>query len=140
MEPSERNKRIIAIATGIFWLSIVGWVLLESRPAGPFEFHWIRSGTTGERLPLIANIFLYGIAWAFFSMILSAWVFLFALCVFFFLHRKDKKLHQRHYYPPYEEEMHYGGKLAFALVYITTGALLLLHITNLVDIKIPWFN
>ena len=140
MEPSGRNKRIIAIATGIFWLSIVGWVLLESRPAGPFEFHWIRSGTTAERLPLIANIFLYGIAWAFFSMIPSAWVFLFALCVFFFLHRKDKKLHQRHYYPPYEEEMHYGGKLTFALVYITTGALLLLHITNLVEIKIPWFD
>lgn len=140
MEPSERNKRIIAIATGIFWISIVGWVLLESCPAGPFEFHWIRSGTTGERLPLIANIFLYGIAWAFFSMIPSAWVFLFALFVFFFLHRKDKKLYQRHYYPPYEEEMHYGGKLAFALVYITTGALLLLHITNLVEIKIPWFD
>lgn len=140
MEPSERNKRIIAIATGIFWLSIVGWVLLESRPAGPLEFHWIRSGTTGERLPLIANILLYGIALAFFSMIPSAWVFLFALCVFFFLHRKDKKLHQRHYYPPYEEEMHYGGKLTFALVYITTGALLLLHITNLVEIKIPWFD
>lgn len=140
MEPSERNKRIIAIATGMFWFFIVGWVLLESRPAGPFEFHWIRSGTTGERLPLIANIFLYGIAWAFFSMILSAWVFLFALCVFFFLHRKDKKLHQRHYYPPYEEEMHYGGKLSFALVYATTLLLLLLHITNMVEIKFPWFD
>ena len=65
MEPSERNKRIIAIATGMFWFSIVGWVLLESRPAGPFGFHWLRSGTTGEQLPLIANIVLYGIAWRF---------------------------------------------------------------------------
>ena len=127
MKPSERNKRIIAIATGMFWFSIVGWVLLESRPAGPFKFHWLRSGTTGEQLPL-------------FSMIPSAWVFLFALGVYSFLHRKDEKFHQRHYYPPYEEEMHYGGKLSFALVYATTGLLLLLHITNMVEIKFPWFD
>lgn len=140
MEPSERNKRIIAIATSVFWLSIVGWVLLESRPAGPFEFHWLRNGTTGERLPLIANIVLYGIAWAFFSMIPSAWVFLFALGVYSFLHRKDKRCLNRYYHPPYEEEMFYAGSLSFALVYITTGVLLLLHITNMVEIKFPRFD
>lgn len=140
MEPSERNKRIIAIATGVFWFSIVGWVLLKSRPVGPFEFHWLRSGTTGERLPLIANIVLYGIAWAFFSMIPSAWVFLFALGVYSFLHRKDKRGLNRYYHPPYEEEMFYAGSLSFALVYITTGVLLLLHITNMVEIKFPGFD
>lgn len=137
MPPSEKNKRIIAIAICLFWFAIVDCVLLESTLAGPPKFHWIISNRTGERLPVVANIFLYGLAWAFFSMIPSTLVFLFSLCVYSFLHRKDKQSRSRYYTPPYEEEMDYGGAFAFRLVYFTTGILMLFHITNLIEIKIP---
>ncbi len=62
--------------------------------------------------------------------------FLFMMSVYYFLHRKDKKVFDRRYHPEYEKEFYYGGSVAFAATYIAVLHLMILHLSDLATINI----
>lgn len=132
----KRNKIIIATSTIVLVFLIFCFILSNSEINGSLSFHYVHNQNTGEPLSLIVSIFLYILFWWFIGLVPSAAVFLFSLIVYYFLHRKDKRLLERRYHPPYEEEFHFGGKVAFISTYIAVLVLLLLQISNLVMISV----
>lgn len=132
----QKNKLIITIAVLVLVFVIVAYILLNSRINDTLYFHYVHNQNTGEPLGLIASILLYILFWWFAGLIPSACVFLFAMCLYFFLHRKDKKLLDRCYHPKYEEEFHYGGMVAFIATYIAVLVLMVLHISNFATINV----
>lgn len=58
------------------------------------------------------------------------------MCLYYFLHRKDKNVFDRSYHPRYEEEFYYGGAVSFIATYIAAFILMVLHISNIATINI----
>ena len=132
----KRNKIIIATLTIVLVLTVFLLILFNSEINGSLSFHYVHNQKTGEPLSLIVSILLYILLWWFLGSVPSAAVCLFSLLVYEFLHRKDKKLVERWYYPPYEEEYHFGAEVAFISTYTAVLILLLLQISNLVTISV----
>jgi hypothetical protein len=136
MDSIKRNKLIIATSTIALVFLIFCLILSNSEINGSLSFHYVHNQNTGEPLSLIASIFLYILFWWFIGLVPSAAVFLFSLILYYFLHCKDKRLLERRYHPPYEEEFYLGGKVAFTSTYIAVLILLLLQISNFVSISV----
>ena len=132
----QKNKLIITVAILVLVFIVVAYILLNSTVNDTLYFHYVYNQNTGEPLGLIASIFLYILFWWFAGLIPSACVFLFALCLYYFLHRKDKRLFDRCYHPKYEEEFHYGGAVAFMATYVAVFILLVMHISNIATINL----
>ena len=131
-----KNKRIILSSIVIFVALIVILILLNSSLNSDVYFHYVYNQNTGARLSIITSLFLYFLFWWFAGFVPSAVVFLFMMSVYYFLHRKDKKVFDRGYHPEYEEEFYYGGSVAFVATYIVVLFLMILHLSNLVTINI----
>lgn len=130
----KKNKRIITISTLILIFVMLFFVLINSTFNAKFEFVSIINKNTGESIGVVSSLFLYVLLWWFIGLFPSAIAFLFVLLLYYFLHRKDRRILERNYHPPYEEEYHYGGKIAFEYSYIATGIILILQIFNIINI------
>lgn len=131
-----KNKLILTVSVLVLVFSAVACILLNSTTNDSIYFHYLHNQNTGEPLGLVASIFLYALFWWFAGLIPSSCVSLFALCVYYFLHRKDKRLFERSYHPKYEEEFHYGGAVAFISTYAAILILMVLHISNIATINV----
>ena len=132
----KRNKMILATAILLLVIGSTVFILLNSEICGPPSFHRIQNQNTGEDLSIVMSVFLYLIFWAFFAMIPTSAVFLFSMCVYSILHRKDKRLLEKRYHPPYEDELHFCGYVSFASTYTAFLLLLILQVSNLMDIHV----
>ena len=130
-----KNKIILTIFILVFVFIMVAFVLLNSTANDTFQFHYIHNRNTGEAIGLVASILLYLLFSYLIMMIPFCVVFLFSLYLYFFLHRKDKRVWSRSYCPKYEDELHYAGSVSFAATYIAVLVLMALHITNIVTIN-----
>ena len=131
-----RNKRIILSSILIFVILIVVLILLNSRFNNDVYFHYVYNQNTGEQLSIIASLFLYLLFWWFVGLVPSACVFLFMMMIYAIIHRKDKRLFEKSYHPEYEEEFFYGGLMAFVITYLAILILMILHLFNIVTIKV----
>lgn len=132
----QKNKIIITVAVLVLVFVVVAYILLNSTINDTLYFHYVHNQNTGEPLGLIASIFLYILFWWFAGLIPSACVFLFMMCLYYFLHRKDKRIFDRYYHPKYEEEFHYGGAVSFIATYMAVFILIVLHISNIATINV----
>lgn len=132
----QKNKIIITVAVLVLVFVVVACILLNSTTNDTLYFHYVHNQNTGEPLSLIASIFLYILFWWFIGLVPSASVFLFMMCLYYFLHRKDKRILDRYYHPKYEEEFYYGGTVSFAATYIAILILMILHISNIATINV----
>lgn len=132
----KKNKIIIATSVILLVLSMFILILSRSSINGALSFHYVYNRNTGEPLSLAMSIFLYILLFWFIGLIPSSSVFLFSIMIYYFLHRKDKRLFNRNYHPTYEEEFFFGGKVAFASTYLAILILMLLQISNLVIIRV----
>lgn len=131
-----KNKRIILISILIFVTFIVVLILLNSRFNDDVYFHYVYNQNTGEQLSIITSLFLYLLFWWFVGGIPSACVFLFMATIYAIIHRKDKRLFEKSYHPKYEEELFYGGQMAFAVTYLAVLVLMILHLSNIATIRV----
>lgn len=131
----HKNKLIITVAVLVLVFAVMAYILLNSTTNDTLYFHYIHNQNTGESLGLIASILLYILFWWFVGLVPSSSVFLFVLCLYYFLHRKDKRILDRYYHPKYEEEFYYGGLLSLAATYIAILVLMILHISNIITIN-----
>lgn len=136
MDSMRKNKIIIATSIILLVFTIFCLVLSNSSINGALSFHYVYNQNTGEPLSLGMSIFLYLLFFWFVGLVPFSSVFLFSLIVYFFLHRKDKRLLERRYHPPYEDEMYFGGKIAFISTYTAIFILMVLQISNLVVIRV----
>ena len=117
----QKNKKIIMVSTLLFNLVLIP---LFNRAMGRlWEVEWATSENLFRSIPGILGL------WFVFGMIPASVSFLFALAVYFFLHRKDTRLFSRGYHPPYSGEVSTGCIFAMGVTY--TG-LLVLIVVNLV--------
>lgn len=131
----QKNKRIIAIAVLIFVFSAVGYILINSTLNDTIYFHYIHNQKTGEPISLMGSILLYLLFGFVLGLIPFSVTFLFSLCLYFFLHRKEKGLYYSDH-PKHEEEYFYGGYISLLSTYIAVYTLLILHISNIATIRI----
>ena len=132
----QKNKKIITVAVLTLAFAIVAVILLKSTLNDTFYFHYIQNQKTGENIGLIVSILGYLLLWWLLGMLPSACLSLFSLCLYYFLHRKDKEILSRHYHPKYETECSHCAYLSFTISYIATFVLLVLHIFNIATINI----
>lgn len=130
----RKNKIIITVAV----LSVVIIVALAIALSGDFngnlEFQIISNPKTGEPLGVCMSLFVYVLMWLLFGLIPSSCVMLFAMLLYFFLHRKDPNLLKKGYAPSYEEELEYAGKISLFSTYVATLFLILLQASGLLII------
>jgi hypothetical protein len=131
----QKNKRIITIAVLIFVFSAVGYILLNSTLNDTIYFHYIYNQRTGEPMSLIGSILLYLLFGFVLGLIPFSITFLFSLCLYFFLHRKETNFYYNDH-PKHEEEYFYGGYVALLSTYAAVYVLLILHISNIATIHI----
>lgn len=131
----KKNKIIITIAILFLIITSVIYILLNSTINDTLCFHYIHNQNTGEQIGLITSILLYLIFWWFIGLIPSSGVFLFSLCLYYFFHRKDKRLFERSYQPKYKEEIYYAWTVAYRATYIAILILMALHISNIATIN-----
>lgn len=140
MTPEEknihRNKLIITICVLVVVFLLTVPILLNSTKNDFLYFHPVHSGKTGEPLGVISSILLYMLLLLLLGMFPSSIVFLFVMCLYFFLHRKDPNIWSRSYHPKYEEEFSYGGSIAFIVPYAMAFLLMLMHISNYATIRV----
>lgn len=132
-----RNKVAITIAIIILILLGSFYIVQNSTINDVVYFHNVHNQNTGEPISIIGSILLYFLFWWFLGMFPFSILSLFCLCLFYFLHRKDKQLlHKRHYTPKYIEEYYYGCKLSCIFSYVTVLVFMVLHISNIMTINI----
>ena len=131
----RKNKIIITVAVFVLDFVNVVFVLMNSTVNDTLYFHYVHNQSTGEPLGLILSIFLYILFWWLAGLILSGWVCVCTICLYYFLHRKDKRISERYYSPKYEEELYYGVELSFRVTYVVAFILILLHISNIVTVN-----
>lgn len=133
---TKRNKIIITVA--ILLLAVVVWVFIFMNSTvtvnGNLSFHYSHNLNTGEPSGLIPSIITYIFYWWILGAIPAACVFLFMMCIYGILHRGDERLFKAA--SKHEEELEYGGKLAYIVTYVTIAIVMLLHISNIVTIDI----
>ena len=132
----KRNKAILATAILMLVIGSTVLIILNSEICGQPAFNRVQNQNTGEDLSIVMSVFLYLIFWVFFAGIPASVVFLFSIAVYFFLHRKDKRLLEKRYHPPYEDELHFCGYVSFASTYTAFLPLLILQLSNLIDIHV----
>lgn len=136
LDSIKKNKIIIATSITVLVFTVFCLILSNSSINGSLSFQYVHNQNTGEPLSLSESIFLYILFFWFLGLIPFSVVFLFSLMIYFFLHRKDKRLFERRYNPPYEEEMDFGFKVSYISTYTAIFILLILQISNLVTIKV----
>lgn len=127
---------ILAAAILLLVIGCTVLIILNSEICGPPSFHRVQNQNTGEDLSIVVSVSLYLIFWLFFAGIPTSFVFLFSMGVYFFLHRKDKRLLEKRYHPPYEDELHFCGYVSFASTYTAFLLLLILQVSNLMEINV----
>ena len=132
----KRNKAILATAILMLVIGSTVLIILNSEICGQPAFNRVQNQNTGEDLSIAMSVFLYLIFWVFFAGIPASVVFLFSIAVYFFLHRKDKRLLEKRYHPPYEDELHFCGYVSFASTYTAFLLLLILQVSNLMEINV----
>lgn len=136
MDSIKRNKIIIATSIIVLVFTIFCLILSNSLINGSLSFQYVHNQNTGEPLSLGTSIFLYILLFWFLGLLPVSAIHLFMFMVYFFLHRKDKRLFERGYNPPYEEEMYFGSRVVFISTYTAIFILLILQISNLVTIRV----
>ena len=126
--------RILFVLVLVF--AVVACILLNSTTNDTIYFHYVNNQNTGEQIGAVTSIFLYILLWWLIGTLFASFVFLCMLCLYYFLHRKDKRLFERHYHPKYEEEFYYGGTVSFVAAYAAVFVLLVLHISNIATITV----
>lgn len=129
----RKNKLIITVAVLLVVIIAFFSIALSGNFSGTLEFKILNNQETGEPLGVLASLFLYVLMLLLFGLVPSSCVFLFAMLVYFFLHRKDPNLFKKGYSPKYEEEFEYAGKLSFCSTYAATFMLILLYAIGLFD-------
>lgn len=140
-ESIRKNKRILTVATLVPVIALFCWILLNStlNHTG-IHFHYVYSGKTGEPLSFVTSVLLYLLCWWFIGLLPSSVLFFYQLCIFDFLHRKDPPVTFQYPLPKYMDEFHYGGGIAFLSMYGMILILMLLHITNIATIDVPFYD
>ncbi len=132
----QKNKIIITIAILVVVFIGVGYTLLNSTLNDELYFRYAYNQKTGEQLNLASSLLIYFFIFGVFGIPHAGCVFLFMMYLYYFLHRKDKRLFRdRSYCPDYEEEFHYGGRVALRATYTARFILMLLHISNVITIN-----
>ena len=132
----QKNKTIITVFVMVLVFIVVACILLNSTTNDAIYFHYVYNQNTGEPLGVVASIFLYILFWWLIGTLFASFVFLCMLCLYYFLHRKDKRIFERHYHPKYEEEFYYGGTVSLVAAYVAVFVLLVLHISNIATITV----
>lgn len=136
VEENKKNKAIIGVSVIALVVVVFIVILLNSQYNGTFAFHYINNLNTGRPLSAFVSVLLYILLWWVISLIPAASVALFSLVLYFILHRKDKRLLQHNYHPPYESEHYWGARIAFFSTYVAVLMLMILQISNLVSINV----
>lgn len=131
----RRNKIIISTLSISIVLFFFFLALSNCEFTGELSFHYIENKNTGEQMSLFVTIVFLLFIWWVLSLIPASCMFLFAMSVYFFLHRKDKKLLIRGYNPPYESELYFGCTVAMTATFIATFILMLLFSIGLIVVK-----
>lgn len=132
----KRNKIILSTLIIAVVISSFCLILFNSSINGNLSFRHIINNNTGEPVPLLESVFLYILLFWIAGIVPSSAVCIFSFYIYLFLHRKDKRLFERRYHPPYEEELYFGAKVAFESTYIATFILMILHISGLFTIRV----
>lgn len=139
IDPLMRKHIKIIVAVEIaLTLLMMGYTLSKSQYVGEFAFRYLYNQNTGERLSVIASLGCYAFFWFVLGMLPGAIVFLVGLFVYGVIHRKDKRLLERHYSPPYWDELQIGGGIGFFAVFVSQFVLVILHVSGLFEIVYPF--
>ena len=131
-----RNKRIIFSFVIIVVVTIFLLILFNNNFNSEIYFHYVYNQNTGECLTVLESVFLYLLLWGLAGGILASGISVFVMYVYFFLHRKDKKISYKYYTPKYQEELEYGISVAFVAAYILLLIVMILHIFNISTLSI----
>lgn len=131
----QKNKFIITISVLVLIFVVMAYILQNSTVNDTLYFHHVYNQNTGEPFRIIDSILVYILLWFVVGLIPCACMMLFVLCLYCFLHRKDKQFFDRRYCPIYEEECDYGWKFAQISTYVAVLILMVLHISNAVTIN-----
>ena len=104
MEDNIRRNRII-ITVAVLSVVIIAFfsIVLSGDFCRELEFQIIDNPKTGEPLGVFMSLFVYVLMCILFGLVPSSCVMLFAMLVYFFLHRKDQNLFKKGYSPKHEE-------------------------------------
>lgn len=136
VEENRKNRAIIGISVIALVVVVFIVTLLNSQYNGTFAFHYIHNLNTGRPMSAFVSVLLYILLWWVMGLIPAASVALFSLVLYFILHRKDKRLLQSNYHPPFESEHYWGARIAFISTYVAVLILMILQISNLVSIRV----
>ena len=131
-----KNKIIITIAVLSVVVIVALSIALSGAWNGNLEFQIIRNQKTGEPLGVCMSLFVYLLMWLLFGLVPSACVMLFAMLVYFILHRKDPNLFKKGHAPSYEEEFEYAGKLSLCATYVATLFLIFLQASGIITFNL----
>lgn len=132
----SRNKKLITAFIVAVVLTAVCYILSNSQINGALSFHRVLNQRTGVQISIIGSVALYLLFWLFSGMVPSSTAFLMAMFFYWFLHRKDPRFFERGYIPPYEDELHFAWKVSFIVTYAAALFLILLQISNLVNVHV----
>lgn len=135
MNNIKRNKMIISASSIAIVVLIFLYTLSNSEATGEFSFQYIQNRNTGDPMALAPSIFLYLLLWYVSSLVPASCIFLFAMLVYYFLHRKDPRLLERRYHPPYESELDFGCAVAMTATFIATFILIVLYACGVIAAK-----
>lgn len=130
----RKNKTIITVAVLSVVIIVFFLIVLSGDFSGQLEFQIINNQKNAESLGVFMSLFIYVLMGLLFGLIPSAAIMLFSMLVYVFLHRKDSNLLKKEYFPKYEKEFEYAGKLSLCSTYAATFILILLQASGLLII------
>ena len=136
LENQRRNKRIIAIICIIVALVVFIIIITTCQLNNQLSFRYIHNNNTSEQLSILVSIFLYILILGVAGLVPYGALALLSMIVYFFLHRKDERILERRYHPPYESEFFFGEFVARITAYIGTFIMLVLYISGLITFRI----
>lgn len=133
---TKRNKTVISASSISIVLFFFFLILSNCKLTGEFSFLYIENQNTGQAMSLGLSIITHLFLWLVLSLIPASCMFLFSMFVYLILHRKDPRLMERGYTPPYESEFYFGVAVSFSSTYIATFILMVLFACGIV-VHIP---
>ena len=130
-----KNKLILAIAILIAVFFVLSLVLLNSSTHDNLYFRRLHNQNTGEPLSVAVSLLFYILMGGLIGTLLYCPIFLFSLCLYYYLHRKDPRLLDRSHHPKYEDEIYFSGTFAAYASYIPVFIILILHIFNILTVN-----